>query len=163
MNILGPSDLDLYILNDHISSFAADENLAAKREFDTDDQYEEMLDEATHAAARVLAGQPDPGWPRGHSRTDIATNRYAEEMGASGHLMAGHDTNPIEGGLEQAYQEIRSSLEMILNWNFQRDTEMVAISLTELDDALSNNWQALVAAFWRGVAQDVQVVEEAAR
>jgi hypothetical protein len=65
------------------------------------------------------------------------------------------DPNPIENGVQQVYQEIRESLSLILRWNFQRDVEMVDISLTELDDAISNNWDELMSSFWQGVKQDI--------
>lgn len=70
------------------------------------------------------------------------------------------EINPIENGVQQAYQEIRESMRMILLWNFQRDTDTVERSLKELDDAVSNNWDELMASFWQGVKQDVEMMED---
>lgn len=70
-------------------------------------------------------------------------------------------SSPIEGGVEQAYQEIRSSLELILNETFQpmsngsANGEKIRSVLLSLDDALSNNWDMLMDSFWLGVAEDV--------
>jgi hypothetical protein len=70
-------------------------------------------------------------------------------------------TNPIEGGVEQAYQEIRSSLELIMNETFKPISDDSAIghsirqTLLSLDDAVSNNFEELMDAFWLGVGEDV--------
>lgn len=70
------------------------------------------------------------------------------------------EINPIENGVQQAYQEIRDSMRMILLWNFQRDTDTVERSLRELDDVVSNNWDELMFFFWQGVKQDVEMMGE---
>lgn len=85
--------------------------------------------------------------------------------------------NPIEGGIEQAIVEIRSSLELILSAGVGAELYADAADaclagrnpaaleqqvLRSLDDAISNNWDELIAAFWRGVAADVIENEEAA-
>ena len=63
--------------------------------------------------------------------------------------------NPIEGGVEQVYQEIRSSLELILGeWNEEGYSTSGLLNM--LDDAIGNNWPALMDTFWEGVKQDVE-------
>lgn len=51
-----PSSDELYAINDAISQLAAQIHISERRGFDTDDEYDDMLNEATHAAAAVLFG-----------------------------------------------------------------------------------------------------------
>lgn len=71
--------------------------------------------------------------------------------------------NPIEGGVQQVYIEIRDSLDLILQSEHGRvptSSDPVQDVLISLDDAISNNWDYLMASFWRGVVQDVAATEE---
>jgi hypothetical protein len=63
------------------------------------------------------------------------------------------DIDPIENGVQQAYQEIRESIELLL---FERFGNVDGI-LRALDDAVSNNWVELMRAFWIGVRQDIEL------
>ena len=67
------------------------------------------------------------------------------------------EVNPIENGVQQAYQEIRSSLELVLG--SEVGTQTRELILTSLDDAVSNNWDELMLSFWVGVAQDVRELD----
>jgi hypothetical protein len=72
-----------------------------------------------------------------------------------------NDINPIENGVQQVYTEIREALELILMADLGPDDPIrpVLEKLIELDDALGNNWDELMAAFWRGVRQDIDLME----
>jgi hypothetical protein len=87
-------------------------------------------------------------------------------------------SNPIEGGIQQVYVALRESLELILSAGvgaeLYADAADACLSgrnpaaleqqvLRSLDDALSNNWDELLASFWRGVAADVVEMEAACR
>ena len=78
--------------------------------------------------------------------------------------------NPIEGGIQQVCINLRESLELILSagvgaelYADAADACLAGLNpaaleqqvLRSLDDAISNNWDELLAAFWRGVAADV--------
>lgn len=78
------------------------------------------------------------------------------------------DINPMENGVQQSYMEVRDALEVILHLGVGTElyadaadnpTALVQQVLTSLDDAISNNWDELMAAFWRGVAQDIELME----
>lgn len=67
------------------------------------------------------------------------------------------EPNPIENGVQQAYQDIRASLELILYQEVSTGDVRQAILLS-LDDAVSNNWGELMASFWQGVKQDIELM-----
>jgi hypothetical protein len=80
-----------------------------------------------------------------------------------------YEPDPIDGGVQQAYIEIREALELILALGVGPELYAEAVDnpqalaqqvLISLDDAVSNNWDELMVAFWRGVAQDVALMEE---
>ena len=64
-------------------------------------------------------------------------------------------TECIENGVQQVYAEIRESLELILGQEVDWGPTRRAV-LNSLDDAVSNNWDELMASYWKGVAQDLQ-------
>lgn len=76
------------------------------------------------------------------------------------------EVNPIENGVQQTYIEIRESIELLLGGIEDHDGFLFTGNqlreiLVSLDDAVSNNWDELMTAFWRGVAQDIELMEEA--
>lgn len=75
------------------------------------------------------------------------------------------EANPMENGVQQAYIEIREAIELLLNFlpqderNYALTQSQVQEILVSLDDAVSNNWDELMAAFWRGVKQEIDYME----
>jgi len=61
---------------------------------------------------------------------------------------------PFEAGIQQVYTEIRESLALILEDVLPTGSEHGQHALISLDDAVSNNWDELVRAFWRGAAEE---------
>jgi hypothetical protein len=70
------------------------------------------------------------------------------------------EPNPIENGLQQAYYDIRSSLELILGAELGTLDAKTTSILNSLDDAISNNWDDFMLCFWRGVRQDINLLTE---
>ncbi len=67
----------------------------------------------------------------------------------------GEEPNPIEAGVQQVYTEVRESLALILlAWPKATPDEV----LTTLDDAVSNNWDDLMASFWKAAAVEAGVL-----
>lgn len=65
--------------------------------------------------------------------------------------------DPIEGGVQQVYNDIRESLELILQASGMVDEIERQTILVCLDDAISNNWDELMRSFWAGVHADVEL------
>lgn len=73
------------------------------------------------------------------------------------------DRNPIENGVQQVYNDVRESLELILQAELSEQDHALRSALMHtilysLDDAISNNWDELMRSFWQGVAQDVEAM-----
>jgi len=62
--------------------------------------------------------------------------------------------NPIENGVQQVFTEIRDSLALLMQSEVQ-DPDVRAAVLLGLDDAISNNWDDLMASFWQGVKEEI--------
>ncbi len=69
-------------------------------------------------------------------------------------------TTPHEDGVQAVYDDIHGSLALILSVSDVSVTERCNI-LNSLNDAVSNNWDELMASFWRGVAgEQLPLIDE---